>query len=312
MRGIDRFNLTDKVSRALQNKMSFEDIERYLAGFGVNTAPKLNSYSSKWIYAKELLGNAPEQVLINIADELEVPHNFTVASASARAVAESTFWEPNNFRLFISHLSSTKESAGKLRQSLRRFAISGFVAHDDIDPTREWQDEIEAALFSMDALAAIIVPGFFESKWADQEIGVAIGREKLVVPIMREATPHGFIGKFQGLNGKGRSVPEVADALFRILIGSPRTRSRMFTCLVDATSQESTAEGARTKLILLESIDQIPTPFLEKLREGALKSTFLVTSPDMQRRLKRLLEKGGLELGEVESPKPVADDDIPF
>jgi len=44
---------------------------------------------------------------------------------------------------------------GRLQSSLRRFGISAFVAHVDIDPTKEWQDEIEAALFSMDALAAI-------------------------------------------------------------------------------------------------------------------------------------------------------------
>jgi hypothetical protein len=50
--------------------------------------------------------------------------------------------------LFLSHLASLKVTVGKLKLSLRKYAISGFVAHEDIDPTKEWQDEIEAALFS--------------------------------------------------------------------------------------------------------------------------------------------------------------------
>ena len=46
------------------------------------------------------------------------------------------------------------------------------------------EDEIEAALFSMDALVAVVTPGFVESKWADQEIGVAIGGSLLVIPVI--------------------------------------------------------------------------------------------------------------------------------
>jgi hypothetical protein len=92
-------------------------------------------------------------------------------------------------------------------------------------------------------MAAIIVPGFVEGKWADQEIGIAIGRGKLVVPIMKDAIPHGFIGKFLALNGRGKTVSKVAEAMFKILARSDRSRSRMLICLVDAASQESTPEA---------------------------------------------------------------------
>lgn len=88
------------------------------------------------------------------------------------------------------------------------------------------------ALFSMDALAAIITPQFVESKWADQEVGIAMGRNMLVIPVMREATPHGFIGKFQAVNGNGKSVAEVARAICDALLSSNQTRSRLLTCLV--------------------------------------------------------------------------------
>jgi nucleoside 2-deoxyribosyltransferase len=46
----------------------------------------------------------------------------------------------------------------------------------NIEPTKEWQNEIEAALSTCDALVALLHPGFHVSMWTDQEIGYAMGR----------------------------------------------------------------------------------------------------------------------------------------
>lgn len=171
---IERFSLIDRIGRELQSRMRYADISAYLAKFGVDTSKETSGVNSKWVYTKELLADAPSEAVLRIADELGIPHGYTVTPS--RGIAESQFWEPNYFRLFLSHLSSFKRTAGGLQRSLRRFGISAFVAHVDIEPTREWQDEIEAALYSMDALAAILMPGFKDSDWTDQELGVAIGR----------------------------------------------------------------------------------------------------------------------------------------
>src|SRR5215471_3922914 len=54
MRGIDRHFLLDRIGRELQRRMTYEDIDRYLKGFGVDIRPKQTGYGSKWVYAKEL------------------------------------------------------------------------------------------------------------------------------------------------------------------------------------------------------------------------------------------------------------------
>jgi hypothetical protein len=56
------------------------------------------------------------------------------------------------------------------------YEISGFVAHEDIHPTTEWQIEIERALNVMDAFLAIHTKGFSNSHWTQQEIGCAVAR----------------------------------------------------------------------------------------------------------------------------------------
>jgi len=310
MRGIDRFELVDKIARELQSRMTFEDIDQYLANMGLSTKARHPTYNSKWVYSKELLSGAPPQIIIQIANELGIAHGFTVAPAGL--VTESRYWEPNHFRLFLSHLSSFKAKAGALRLSLRRFAISAFVAHEDIEPTREWQDEIEAALFSMDALAAIVTPKFVGSEWADQEVGVAIGRGTLVIPVMRQATPHGFIGKFQAVNGNGKSVAQVARGIFDTLLSSALTKSRLLTCLVDATVLDPTEGTAASRLKLLDSVVDLPKAILERLRDGAGRAPVFGRSPGLSKSLEELLQSRGVPLGAVRAPEPQSDEDIPF
>jgi TIR domain len=80
-----------------------------------------------------------------------------------------SFWRQGFFRLFISNTSANKISAHNLKASLANYQVAAFVAHDDIEPTTEWQAEIELALRTMHALTAITTPDFIESRWCDQK-----------------------------------------------------------------------------------------------------------------------------------------------
>lgn len=310
MRVLDRLSLIDRVSRELQGRMSYGEIDTYLKAYGVDTKRPTSGVNSKWVYSKELLAEEPDSVVLRIADELGVAHNYTVAEPGR--TIEATFWEPLHFRLFLSHLSAFKRSTSVLQSALRPYGISSFVAHVDIEPTREWQSEIEAGLLSMDALAAILMPGFKESNWCDQEVGMAVGRGVLVIPIIRGLNPYGFISKYQGLQGSGKTIAEVAREVFRILATSPRTRSRMLSCLVETTLQAGSPEAAHVKLGHLSPVEDLPAALLERLREGAASSAS-VSSPVPLGTLNKLLQKNGLKPAPAaEATAVVEDDDIPF
>ena len=108
------------------------------------------------------------------------------------SIEDVSMWKPGRFRLFISHLSDNKSSASNLKHCLSNYGIDCFVAHEDIIPSKEWEIEIEKALFTMDALCAIVVPGFIKSQWCDQEVGIALGQRKLVISINKGAVPYGL------------------------------------------------------------------------------------------------------------------------
>ena len=309
MKVLERLALVDRIGRELQGRMSYGGIDTYLRAHGVDTKKPTSGVNSKWVYSKELLEDEPDSRILKIADELGVPHNYVVAEPGR--TLEATFWEPFQFRLFLSHLSSFKAPTGQLQAALRRYGVSSFVAHVDIEPTREWQDEIEAGLHSMDALAAILMPGFKESDWTDQEVGVAVGRGVLVIPIIRGLNPYGFISKYQGLNASGKTIGTVAEEIFRILISSPKTRARMLSCLAETTLQSKTEAEALFKLAKLASLKDLPTAHLFRLKESAPASSVLSTGKALDA-VNALLSDNKIEPVIVKKQSKPFDDGIPF
>ncbi len=113
--------------------------------------------------------------------------------------AEKRIWSDSGFRVFLSHKTEAKLETAELKQALKLYGISCFVAHEDIHPTHEWQYEIENALSSMDALVALMTEEFHDSNWTDQEVGFAFGRGVPIIAVRLGKDPYGFIGKFQAL-----------------------------------------------------------------------------------------------------------------
>lgn len=309
MKVIDKLTLVDRIGRELQSTMGYKDIDAYLSALGVDINKETSGVNSKWVYTKELLADAPEDLVLKIANELNISHDYGVAE-SLEAI-EATFWEPQHFKLFLSHLSSYKEKVGALQVALKEYGISAFVAHVDIEPTREWQNEIEAGLFTMDALAAILMPGFKESSWTDQEVGVAVGRGVLIIPVIHGLTPYGFIGKYQGLKSKGRMVQEVANDIFTTLVNSSKSRSRMLTCIVDTTLQSPDTFHALRKIKILDQIKDIPAMYLERLRDGADTSA-VFKSGAARKYLDKMLTERGINRVDNEPSLGVSIEDIPF
>ncbi|MEK6742233.1 MAG: toll/interleukin-1 receptor domain-containing protein [Nitrospirota bacterium] len=153
--------------------------------------------------------------------------------------AESRVWEDEGCRVFLSHKSEVKKEAVALKESLKLYGIAGFVAHEDIHPTKEWQDEIENALFSMDAFVALMTEEFHNSVWTDQEVGVAFGRGVPIISVRLGKDPYGFIGKFQGLSC---SWDTAAKEIVKILI----KRDQMLNAYIKAVEKCSGYEQGNT------------------------------------------------------------------
>jgi len=213
----------------------------------------------------------------------------------------------------LSHLASFKVQTSHLQTALRKFAISSFVAHEDIEPTKEWQNEIESGLKTMDALAAILMPGFQESKWCDQEVGVAVGRDILIIPIRKGLDPYGFIGKYQGIQAQGKKIGEVAEAIFETLVKSPKTKNKILIALSGAVSNATSEEEAIEKIEIFKSLNGVPSDILDNLKQQVSENKRLIESKEFLASLNSMLTKFNIQKLVVgNSNQDVEWDDIPF
>lgn len=308
MKAIEKIELLEKIGLELQSRMTFDEVDMFFAAHGIDCKDIPPSVNSKRIYAKEVLVKEPEELIFKIAEELNILHGH-----SAYVTKEATFWKAGYFRLFLSHLASFKVQTSNLQSVLSNYAISAFVAHEDIEPSREWQIEIEAGLYSMDALAAILMEGFKESNWCDQEVGVAVGRDVLIVPVRRGIDPYGFIGKYQGIQAKNKTVGEVAEQIFLTIVKSPKTREKMLNSLVNATAQSTDIEEAINKVNILKSLDDLPEETLESLKNSVNDNIILAESKEFILTTNDLLSKFGIQkiLPQVQVQQEEWDD-IPF
>jgi len=170
--------------------------------------------------------------------------------------AAGRLWLPDRPRFFISHIHDYKALAGDLKRSLEARGGSAFVAHDSIEPTKLWQSEIESALRSADAMVALLTPGFHESKWTDQEVGFALGRSLLVLPVKVGLDPYGFIGKWQAISAELDDTDALAGTIVGLTLGDPARSARMVEGLVRAVEQASSYANAwsATKLLRADAV----------------------------------------------------------
>jgi hypothetical protein len=164
-------------------------------------------------------------------------------------------WRTGGFRLFMSHVSAQKKNAKSLAKALEQFSIEVFVAHESIDVTDDWQTVIEAGLSTCDGLVAFLSPGFRESDWCDQEVGFAVERGVVIVPLGLGMNPYGFIGKIQCLKlYDGQKMSEVAREIYEAVLKHPQSRTLMAQALLSRFEESESFDAVRTNIGYLRRI----------------------------------------------------------
>lgn len=220
-----KLDLISQIGRELQSRYTYQEIDSYLIEFGIQP-PQNVSANSKWVYTKEALRGVPEKVLFEIASDLEI----SAKESKLKATTPPKCWaDGQTFRLFLSHVSTHKALAHRLKETLAAYNITAFVAHDDIEPTKQWQGEIEKGLDKMDAMLTLHTKGFSKSVWTQQEVGYALGRDALVIAYMHEPSenPAGFISKNQAVLRRNRNAEQIAEEIYQLLSSDPLTSARM-------------------------------------------------------------------------------------
>jgi len=229
------------------------------------------------------------------------------------SVDDFTFWNFGYYKMFISHLTVDKISAANLKSALAIYGISCFVAHEDIEPTKEWANEIEKALLTMDCLCAIITPKFINSKWCDQEVGFALGRRVLVVPIRKRYDPYGLMGKFQGIQSNGKTANQLAKEIFDILCKNKSSKNLYVRNLGNLFLNSKSIDEANKWISVLNSAKIEDTDIVEFINSHYLDNDNLKDSKVIEKANKLFVKHSLRAINQnlfVEKQTEV--DDLPF
>ena len=184
---------------------------------------------------------------------------------------QTRLWGTGAPRVFLSHRADFKAETKQLKDELTRYGAASFVAHEDIEPTRAWQAEIERALASMDVLVALLTDGFAGSYWSNQEVGVALGRGVPVITVRISEDPRGFIGGSQAISGHARTPSEWAKGLIAAFSGHSRLTRPLLVGLVNQWEIAPNFMEAIRVMDLLDASKTMPADLLARI-EAAFKA----------------------------------------
>ncbi len=239
---------------------------------------------------------------IDVWYEQKEPAKYAKIFLGAKSFSPG-FWTDGYLRVFISHLSTNRTTVSILKSALAKWGMTAFIAHEDIEPSKEWQHEIELALETMDVMVAVVQPGFRESDWCCQEVGFAMGRRVDIIPLRAGLDPFGLFGKYQGIQAKTKYPRDIANQIARLLLSRPKHRRVLLASLPKAmaglASNEKTARvRALDSLGVLSDVDikcVLEMVSLSEIEKNDLQ--------DLIRRTKAL---------EIPVPTAEGDTDLPF
>jgi signal recognition particle subunit SEC65 len=277
-----------KLLKEISDRLQVEDwplIDLTLSQFGLPTTDEWQR-GNKAAYVIQMSKGAQDEVLVELAQHV----GFLIEEVPKPGI-DPPFWRKRMFRLFITHLSAEKVLAAELQEALLSYGITAFVAHNDIEPTLEWQTQIETALSTADALVALMHPAFHASNWTDQEIGFAMGRGPPVFAVRFGQDPYGFIGRFQGFVGGGKPVDDLARELFDSYRKNKQSQTRMGEVLMNLFEDSSSFQSAKVRIGYLEQLEVWHSSFIPRLEAAAEVNSQISGSWGVPERAQALAKK---------------------
>ena len=242
--------------------------------------------------------------------EVVIVPDFADASPSDQPVVPPDdevqhLWAVGRFRLFLSHISADRLAVSRLKGALRELGVDAFVAHEDIEPSKEWQHEIELALRTMHALAAVITPDFRKSNWTDQEVGWALGRGKVVVPIRLGSDPHGLMGKYQAVRGNLEEPEGLAWGIVTTLLSNPKSSDQMRPAVFNAFTTASSSKMAKSLHRVLLAVRNVTPEETESMWKACADNPHVAEADGVRAALYATF-------GEPPELAGMLDSDVPF
>jgi hypothetical protein len=185
---------------------------------------------------------------------------------------------------------------------LEKYGMEVFLAHEDIAPSAEWQEVIIRELKQTDVFLPLLTKSYKDSDWTDQEIGIAFGDEKFIIPLKVEIDPYGFISKFQALKFKydvqtdrfGSSIYSCLESCLEIIesiFNNKNLKDNLQDCLIKSFVRSVSFADAADKTQLLSKFGTFSKDQINEVVRGSIENRQVHESWKAQNFLKEFILK---------------------
>ncbi len=172
--------------------------------------------------------------------------------------------------IFLSYSSEDRVLAGKIKYILEHYwNFNVFLAHEDLEPSIEWEKEILRNLHNCEIFMPLISENFQKSNWADQESGIAFNKGKLVLSICNPGLPpYGFIRRYQAFFYHDSRDPfNQVSRVVEILETRDIFKKRIFEGIIVALENSQSFDMTRNLAKLLNShFDSISKDHFKRIK----------------------------------------------
>ena len=121
--------------------------------------------------------------------------------------------------IFISHFKDDSQFAEFLQRHMMQEGLSVYLASVSMEPGERWMPAIMENLRTSTWVLCLASRAACTSPWVMQEMGVAIGTNKKLIPIVWDQIPDnlpGWMRQYQAINLAGVNQQEAMAAIGRI------------------------------------------------------------------------------------------------
>jgi hypothetical protein len=208
-------------------------------------------------------------------------------------------------KIFLCYSIRDGIKAGELKRAFEEYDfLKCFVAHDDIEPGSEWEQEILMNLDNSDYFVPLQTKNLRASLWCQQEAGFARAKKDMrIISIILDDAPCGFYARFQGIKMSDAELKDVRSFSRRFLaeIGllQETNREEVEKRILLFKSSNSYDEAARNSKLLLEIEDGLTKDDILRIMDITLENPQITSSFNAKPYLKAIFSKN-IELIPIE------------
>ena len=166
----------------------------------------------------------------------------------------------DKLKVFISH-SKDHDLADSFKESFDTIGLETFL-DKNIIPSTEWNPIIIKQLKESDIFVPLISGNLIRSTYANQEIGMAIATNKIIIPIKLDVhNPPGFIDKIQAYPYNGSTsfyqvLNSVIQIFFFVATSYKHLKQKALNSVLSAFCNANCFRTTSTTISILEKLEE--------------------------------------------------------